>query len=346
MASDFKIYIYKEFLNEPLFAFYEEVCRVHRLTHHLGWFRDLVALMLAHETTDPDEANAFFVPLFLLPFQFVNRPVDDLLAHCVHLDRGAHLLFASGDFGQRRRSAYESHAPGRAYEQLYTWLDERIQLIALESTRDLLPNDIAMLPYQLKDMGVVASPRRDLLYSFSGAMAYRQLPPDHIRGGVLARTLPQRHDVFVGSPEEAAARFGAAPDLNQRIFSRSVFTLSPAGFGRWSFRYIEALLGGSVPVLLADGYVMPFAERIDWSRYVIQWPEARLDELDAYLRAFPVSRLLALQANIEADRALFTRAGCLGLIQATLMTQYAAKRPPMPVVKPLVEPSSEPVLAD
>ena len=300
------------------------------LAAHRGYLRSLSRSLAAYACEDPAEADFFFVPLNLISFQFANvvaKPAAalpdpyDVIGRLAHLDRGRHLLLSTGDFGQRRRSPYEFAGPGRAYPQLYPWLDERFQLLAFESTADLWPGDIALLPW-------VQRPReewwrrrwsraRDLRFSFAGALAYPQLPSDHIRGGRLASIAGAGDDHFVGSAEEARQRFGwAGSDRN--ILRRSVFAICPAGFGRWTFRLAQAVYYGAIPVVVSDGYVKPHADQLDWDRFSLTIPEAELESIPDRLRGLSPSVIEELQRGVDEHRQQMVERGALALALAEL----------------------------
>lgn len=68
------------------------------------------------------------------------------------------------------------------------------------------------------------------------------------------------------------------------LLKESVFSLCPRGVGRHSFRLLEAMVFGSIPVILSDGYALPFAPELDLSECTIVWPEAQHHRLQAFLR--------------------------------------------------------------
>jgi len=342
-----KVYIYRELLDERTQRLYQDAyaSNLHNLRHHFLWFSDLLALLSQFETREPDEADYFFVPVYTILFEFLRKDVGELIARCAHLDRGNHLLFVSGDYGHRARSPRETSAPTRVYPRPYDWLDSRFVLIALESTSQLHPRDIAIFPYQPArddggslaafnrrsrlrlsgfDLASVRAGQDALVYSFCGALRYPDLPPDHVRGDHgIVRLAGAGRGWFIGSADDARKSF--APQLAgyEAIISRSVFTLCPAGYGRWTFRWIEALLNGSIPIMISDGYVLPFSETVDWRRFVIEFPERDIARLDAFVRSISLDVAYQKQSSIIKSQRLFTRESCRRLLLGRLMSGVA-----------------------
>ncbi|CAK8998443.1 unnamed protein product [Durusdinium trenchii] len=54
----------------------------------------------------------------------------------------------------------------------------------------------------------------------------------------------------------------------------SAYSLILHGHGRWSYRLMEALNGGAIPVIMADGWRLPFDELVDWEQISVQRPES------------------------------------------------------------------------
>jgi len=300
------------------------------LTAHDAYLRSLERHMARHVCSDPADADFFFVPLNLITFQFANVVADDgselpdpydIIGRLPHLDRGRHLLVSTGDFGQRRRSPYEFAGPGRAYPELYTWLDQRFHLLAFESTADLWPGDLGLLPWVHQPLERRWHRRwaqpRDLRFSFAGAVSYPQLPPEHIRGGRLRAIAGAGDDHFVGTSDEARNRYGwGGSDRN--ILRRSVFAICPAGFGRWTFRLAQAVYYGAIPVVVSDGYVKPHQRYIAWGEFSLTVPEAELETIPERLRSMPETEVASLQRGLLKHRESMVQAGALELLDADL----------------------------
>jgi Exostosin family len=305
-----KVYIYDELILDPSYqAINDYFKNSFHLQVHFDYLIDIYETLKPYQTSNPEEADLFFVPLFILGWQFANiDPAETIEKHCGHLFRGKHILLSTGDFGQREESDYELKAtalPNRAYKSRYQWLDNRFLLLVFESTDTLLPQDIAILPYQMNDIATENYPR-DIFASFSGAVQHPYLPPSHIRGGRLSELRKIDPNFLIGTPDELNNAFGRKISFHE-LMSRSVFTLCPAGYGRWTFRLIEALLCGSIPVIISDGYVLPFADKINWDKYVIRVPEIELANLPILLKSIPQEQIGQMLKNILDSNNLFKR---------------------------------------
>lgn len=322
-----KIFIYHDLiLSNEIWQknlFYAEL---NRLYPHLQYLVDFYIFFKKYETKNPDEADFFFVPIFTAGLQFANVDPELLINHCAYLHRGRHILVSTGDVGQRAESKYEmTHEanPLRAYDKKYSWMDDRFILIVLESLASLHRQDIAILPYRnepIKNQSI----ERDILLSFMGSITQLHLPPDHIRGGRLLEFKKrfESDKVVIGTPIEVKQKLGEISYHD--LMARSIFTLCPAGYGRWSFRFVEALLNGSIPILVSDEYVLPFADKIDWNKYCYVTEERHLFSLTDFIQRLFINEINEKQKSIAKDRHIFEKEFTMEKVAENLESQSYA----------------------
>ena len=319
-----KIYIYHELFNNPAIKEHnQKLADAHKLHQQYSYLEDMYAYFKEFETTDLDAADYFFVPVFLAGWQFVNHdPFDFIKMYCKYLYRGNHIIVGTGDFGQRAPSDREMNDqsnPLRAYSKKYEWLDERFVILALESTASLFPGDIAFLPYPNREIPLRAERPRDIVASFIGRITQPFLPATNIRTSsfdAYRRTL-QNKNIVIAETSELPSMFPEDPSIDA-VMKRSLFTLCPEAYGRWTYRFVEALANGSIPILLSDDYVLPFESQISWDRYIYRLPEKELVNLEAFIKSLDVFEIFEKLKNIENDRNLFLRTGSLEFIKQRL----------------------------
>eukprot|EP00929_Paragymnodinium_shiwhaense_P034185 TRINITY_DN18635_c0_g1_i3.p1 TRINITY_DN18635_c0_g1~~TRINITY_DN18635_c0_g1_i3.p1 ORF type:complete len:303 (-),score=43.49 TRINITY_DN18635_c0_g1_i3:119-1027(-) len=66
----------------------------------------------------------------------------------------------------------------------------------------------------------------------------------------------------------------------EELFNSS-YVLVPRGHGRWSYRLSETVGACAIPVVMADGSTLPYAELIDWTKASIRLPENMASGPDA-----------------------------------------------------------------
>jgi glucuronyl/N-acetylglucosaminyl transferase EXT1 len=65
----------------------------------------------------------------------------------------------------------------------------------------------------------------------------------------------------------------------------STFGLAPAGRGPSSFRLLEVLSAGSIPVVISDNFVLPFDSLIEWRRCAFVFPTSQVHRIVPTLRS-------------------------------------------------------------
>ena len=95
-------------------------------------------------------------------------------------------------------------------------------------------------------------------------------------------------------------------DFNQyvNLLNRSIFTLSPRGYGYTSFRIYEAILAGSIPIYIWDDKcILPFNDIIDWDKIAII---IKADELNILEEKMNNINIKKYQDEIKKIRHLMT----------------------------------------
>eukprot|EP01012_Entosiphon_sulcatum_P022908 TRINITY_DN27888_c0_g1_i1.p1 TRINITY_DN27888_c0_g1~~TRINITY_DN27888_c0_g1_i1.p1 ORF type:complete len:829 (+),score=166.57 TRINITY_DN27888_c0_g1_i1:113-2599(+) len=81
------------------------------------------------------------------------------------------------------------------------------------------------------------------------------------------------------------------------LMCASAFALVPRGRRLGTFRLLEVMSAGAVPVLFADDLVLPFDDMLPWAHVVITVPEANVDATLHVLRAYSPERIRTLREN-------------------------------------------------
>lgn len=273
-------------------------------------------------TTDPSEADYFFVPINLHKYQLKNKNPNEILKYLTHLSaKKDHLIISTGDFSQRSGN----NRYGRAYRQRFTWLKD-FKLLALESTSDLIKHqDIGIIPYNtLVDDPLMNHNHRPYLYSFLGTINHVLLPKSHVRHNL--KNLNKYDDCLIAQELDGSTRAALQKNFKTKndfelVSRNSIFTLAPAGYGKWTYRFFQAITWGSIPVIISDSYIKPFNDRINYDDFCITIKESDFDRVDEILRSIDKDNIKKMQRSLELAQEYFTKRGFFELLTNALIDQ-------------------------
>ncbi|KAK1171808.1 exostosin-1-like [Acipenser oxyrinchus oxyrinchus] len=84
-----------------------------------------------------------------------------------------------------------------------------------------------------------------------------------------------------------------------QLLHNSSFCLVPRGRRLGSFRFLEALQAACIPVLLSNGWELPFSETIDWSKAAVIGDERLLLQIPSITRSVDYDKILALRQQTQ-----------------------------------------------
>nr|XP_023666236.1 exostosin-1b-like [Paramormyrops kingsleyae] len=83
------------------------------------------------------------------------------------------------------------------------------------------------------------------------------------------------------------------------MLHNSTFCLVPRGRRLGSFRFLEALQAACIPVVLSNGWELPFSEVIDWSSGAIIGDERLLLQIPSIVRSVHRDKILSLRQQTQ-----------------------------------------------
>ncbi|KAK1417223.1 hypothetical protein QVD17_26348 [Tagetes erecta] len=83
-----------------------------------------------------------------------------------------------------------------------------------------------------------------------------------------------------------------------KLLSQSKYCLCPSGYEVASSRLTEAIYTGCVPVVIKEGYVLPYSDVLDWSQFSVQVPVDKIPKIKKILEEIPFSKYMEMQKKV------------------------------------------------
>ncbi|CAN6327994.1 unnamed protein product [Urochloa humidicola] len=294
-------------------------CLTHMFAAEVFVHRSL--LTSAVRTLNPDEADWFFTPVYTtcdltpsghpMPFdspRMMRAAIRHIAARWPYWNRseGAdHFFVTPHDFGACFHFK-EDQAVSRGILHVLRRAT-LIQTFGQSLHPCLQPGSITIPPYappqRMEERLLPPSTPRSVFAYFRGLFYDAGNDPDGWRYARGARAEVWENlrssPVFDISAERPATYY--------EDMQRAVFCLCPLGWAPWSPRLVEAVVFGCVPVVVADGIVLPFHDAIPWAEAAVFVAEEDVPRLDTILTSIPaegVIRKQRLLASPAVKRAL------------------------------------------
>ncbi|XP_078442093.1 putative glycosyltransferase At5g03795 isoform X2 [Wolffia australiana] len=142
----------------------------------------------------------------------------------------------------------------------------------------------------LQDLGGKPASQRTILAFYAGQLH------GHVRPILLHYWAGKDQDMKI---------YGPLPSSVSKIMSyvqhmkNSKYCICPMGYEVNSPRIVEAIYYECVPVIIADNFIPPFDEVLDWSAFSVIVAEKDIPNLKKILLEIPVSKYISLQGNVK-----------------------------------------------
>jgi hypothetical protein len=161
--------------------------------------------------------------------------------------------------------------------------------------RALAPRSISM-PALPVTVGQYRPERKRILASFRGVDSHpcrRELLSLN-NGNTIRIELVEKTNHFGKLDAERGIVDPAYVDLMEA----SVFAIVPRGDAEFSYRLLEAMSFGCIPIILADGLVLPFDRSVPWAEFSLHMPESRISEIPGFLAKISQDRIVAMRNGV------------------------------------------------
>uniref|UniRef100_A0A2P2J861 Exostosin GT47 domain-containing protein n=3 Tax=Rhizophora mucronata TaxID=61149 RepID=A0A2P2J861_RHIMU len=303
METILKVYIYRDG-RRPIF----HQPHLDGIYASEGWFMKFIEANKDFITRDPEKAHLFYLPYsarqlqlaLYVPDSHNLRPLSIFMRDYVNMLAAKypfwnrthgrdHFLVACHDWGPYTLTMHEELTKNTIKALCNADISEGIFVGGKDVS---LPETTIRSPKRpLRNVGGgIRVSQRPILAFFAG----------HMHGRVRPKLLEYWHnkdeDMKIYGP--LSSRITRKMTYVQHMKS-SRFCICPMGYEVNSPRIVEAIYYECVPVIIADNFVLPFSEVLDWSAFSVVVAEKDIPKLKQFLLAIPLRRYLQMLTNVK-----------------------------------------------
>ncbi|KAL9281427.1 putative xylogalacturonan beta-1,3-xylosyltransferase [Arabidopsis thaliana] len=303
MERKLKIYVYKEG-GKPIF----HTPMPRGIYASEGWFMKLMESNKKFVVKDPRKAHLFYIPISIkalrsslgLDFQ-TPKSLADHLKEYVDLIAGKykfwnrtggadHFLVACHDWGNKlttktMKNSVRSLCNSNVAQGFRIGTDTALPVTYIRSSE-------APLEY----LGGKTSCERKILAFFAGSM-HGYLRPILVK---LWENKEPDMKIFGPMPRDPKSK-----KQYREYMKSSRYCICARGYEVHTPRVVEAIINECVPVIIADNYVPPFFEVLNWEEFAVFVEEKDIPNLRNILLSIPEDRYIGMQARVKAVQQHF-----------------------------------------
>lgn len=303
MEKTLKVYIYRDG-GRPIF----HKPSLKGIYASEGWFMKLIEENKQFVTKDPERAHLFYLPYsarqmelaLYVPGSHNLKPLSIFLRDYVNkiatkypfwnrTHGSDHFLVACHDWGPYTVTEHEELARNTLKALCNADLSENIFIAGRDVS---LPETTIRAPRRpLRYLGGNRASLRPILAFFAGSMHGRVRP-------TLLKYWGGEKDEDMKIFKRLPLRVSKKMTYIQHMKS-SKYCLCPMGFEVNSPRIVEAIYYECVPVIIADNFVLPLSEVLDWSAFSVVVAEKDIPRLKELLLSIPMRKYLTMQNNVK-----------------------------------------------
>lgn len=159
------------------------------------------------------------------------------------------------------------------------------------------PRTISMPALPILGKGNGSGRPRTVLASFQGA-------PSHPVRKALGALHDGRHIIVrLIDPRNHAGRIdalaGKTDKAYESLLDASVFSFVPRGDALFSYRLLEVMARGAIPVIVSDGWVLPFDRTVDWPSMSLSFHHEAVPRIPDILKTMSKAEVERMQMNVD-----------------------------------------------
>ncbi|TVU22271.1 hypothetical protein EJB05_31955, partial [Eragrostis curvula] len=272
-----------------------------------GWFMKLMEGNQNFVVRDPNRSHLFYLPYSSRQLEhnlyvpgsntieplsiFLKNYIDMISAKYPYWNRtkGAdHFFVACHDWGPYTTKLHNELRKNTIKALCNADLSEGIFIRGKDVS---LPETFLRSPRRpLRNIGGKPAAQRTILAFFAGQMHGRVRP-------VLLRNWGGKDEdmrIYSRLPHRITRRRNYVQHMKS-----SKYCICPMGYEVNSPRVVEAIYYECVPVIIADNFVLPFDDALNWSTFSVVVAERDIPKLKEILLAIPESEYITMQSNVK-----------------------------------------------